>query len=907
MKLHKFIVSVALMLLPMMLFAQNNVQKREMRSAWVATVWQLDWPQTLINMSGNATQIERQKSQITTLLDSLYVNNFNAINFQVRSRSDAMYRSSYESWSSDLVKERGMDPGYDPLEYVVAECHKRGMECHAWLNPYRYESVQHAWDSDPTAWRNTHPEWIMDYNGAAILNPGLPEVTQLICDIIKEIVQNYDVDGILFDDYFYLNGTPASLDADLYSAYTAGGGKLSQNNWRRQNVNNMIASVNRTIKEVKPWVRFGVSPAGIACTSKSVAQGHGVTPCPTGSDWQYNDICSDPVAWVKNQDLDYISPQIYWTTTYSTNYTKATKWWSEIAHQFDRHLYVSHSISSLTASSKAPGKSTLEADIEARKAIARASGNGSDTYAEFALQVENNREYNLDDAPGSLFYSAKYLYRTSPKFAHYLRNHVFTTRALVPSMPWMTAPKQGMVENIERNGSKLTWNGVEGMRYTVYAFPSSMPAQNFIRESEYLLGVTYEPEFTLPSGQLAGMQYAVCILDRYGNEYNPALLGVPTTALDAPVLTFPENNATIEVHFDFAWNAVEGASEYIVEVSDDPTMATYLDQRSTTATSISTEKFVTLPIDKPLYWRVRSCGASKADGVSEIRKMNVENLLITAPEHAATNLSLTPTFEYSIPDRDVTLEISDSDDFEEANIVYTVEGRGSIKVPRFTLFAATTYYARMRYVHSGIEMVTPVITFTTLEMDPVEPTIAHPVNGGVLHANERIRLNDVEGCTALQVQISESTSFPARKSYLSPNVSLTTMEDNKDASAIKISSKNLQDGVTYYVHAQSSYRKLDQTLVRSEYGEVVSFTYSSTPSGVDNPTAENALVSIDGRNISVLADVESIEVYDVAGTEVANYGARTSGDNIVLDVNAGVYILKAIADNNSVVIKIALQ
>ena len=114
--------------------------KREMRSAWVATVWNLDWPPSKISETGNASQIKKQQDAMTTLLDSLAVNNMNAVNFQVRSRSDAMYKSSYEPWSSDLVSTRGLDPGSDPLEWVVAECHKRGLECHAWINPYRYES-----------------------------------------------------------------------------------------------------------------------------------------------------------------------------------------------------------------------------------------------------------------------------------------------------------------------------------------------------------------------------------------------------------------------------------------------------------------------------------------------------------------------------------------------------------------------------------------------------------------------------------------------------------------------------------------------------------------------------------------------------------------------------------------------
>lgn len=139
----------AILSLSASLFAADAPVKREMRSAWVATVWRLDWPPSTISETGNESQIKRQKDAMTALLDSMASNNMNAINFQVRSRCDAMYKSSYEPWSSDLVSERGLEPGWDPLEWVVAECHKRGLECHAWINPYRYESVTNQWDNTP--------------------------------------------------------------------------------------------------------------------------------------------------------------------------------------------------------------------------------------------------------------------------------------------------------------------------------------------------------------------------------------------------------------------------------------------------------------------------------------------------------------------------------------------------------------------------------------------------------------------------------------------------------------------------------------------------------------------------------------------------------------------------------------
>lgn len=903
MKITKILTLATALTLPFMAMAADSPQKREMRSAWVATVWQLDWPQNVVTETGNERQISVQQRDMRTMLDSLSLNNFNAINFQVRSRSDAMYRSSYEPWSSDLVKTRGLDPGWDPLEWVVEECHKRGLECHAWINPYRYETVLGQWNGTPNAYRDTHPEWLLDVNGASILNPGLPEVTDRICDIIKEIVTNYDVDGVLFDDYFYLSGTNESHDGNLYNAYKANGGTLGIGDWRRENVNNMIDRVYRTIKSVKPWVRFGVSPAGIACTSASVANKYGIPKCPTGSDWQYNDIYSDPIAWISRQSLDFISPQVYWTLSASTNYGVATEWWSMVANKWNRHLYVSHSISSLTpASHIAPNPETNTGIAPA------ASGSGAETYAEYANEVRANRNYDLNDAPGSIFYSAKYLYRQSPKFSHYLKKTVFNTKALVPAMTWMNSEALGLVQNLKRNGSTLSWDGVENVRYTVYAFPESMPVQNFMRDGQYLLGTTYEPTFTLPAGQLAGMQYAVCILDRYGNEYSPALLGVPATALDAPVAVTPANGSTIEAPFDFEWTAVDGATEYIIEIAGNEAMTERIDQRSVNGTTISTENLVNLPIDRPVYWRVRACGNGTADGVSAVYSVNVRNLLITAPANYSIDMSLTPTIEYSIPEREVILEVSKGEAFNDKDIVVSISGKGgSVTVPRFSLQYAKTYYARLRYERAGVEKTTDYISFTTAESAPVVPTIAFPTEGGVLHSDEHIILSEIEGASSLTLQVAASQEFPPRTIYTTSKVGLSDMTDPRVAGDIKIGGKTMVDGGTYYARALSAFATLPTGSNSSEYSPVRTFTYSAEPAGITDVTTDNGIISIEGNRVTVLTAITECSLINAAGAYSGVIaGAFEAGDSFVIDVPAGVYVLRAKTADRSIAVKIAI-
>ena len=185
----------------------GQAPKREMRATWLATVWQIDWPASVIVTTGNTAQIAAQKNMMIQILDSLVSANMNAVCFQVRSRCDAMYNSAYEPWSTDLVATRGQNPGYDPLQFVIDEGHKRGIEVHAWLNPYRYETANGQWTGQAGDYRTAHPDWILSYpSGTCILDPGRPEVVKRIKQVVGDIIQKYDVDGILFDDYFYAYG-----------------------------------------------------------------------------------------------------------------------------------------------------------------------------------------------------------------------------------------------------------------------------------------------------------------------------------------------------------------------------------------------------------------------------------------------------------------------------------------------------------------------------------------------------------------------------------------------------------------------------------------------------------------------------------------------------------------------------
>lgn len=845
---YTLLALIALFVVPTTSNAADAVMpKREMRSAWVATVWQLDWPQTSISKTGDAAQINRQKQDMITLLDSMATNNMNAINFQVRDRSDAFYKSSYEPWSSDLVSKRGLDPGYDPLQFVVEECHKRGLECHAWVNPYRYESVVGQWSGQPGDYRTDHPDWIMDVGGASILNPGKPEVTQRIVDICREIVTNYDVDGILYDDYFYLSGTPASADADLYTIYTEGGGTLSQNDWRRDNVNQMVKAVYDMIQTVKPWVRFGVSPAGVAATSTAVANKYGVAPCPSGSDWQYNDIYSDPLAWISQRSLDFISPQVYWTIGYTTaDYAKITPWWAMVANKFGRHFYTSHSISSLTGSSKEAitnGVSPLERRLMAQT---KASGPNSNTFKEYADEIRVNRECTLNDAPGSIFYSCKYMYRTAPLFAHYLKTTVFSKPAIMPSMTYKPGYAPGNVKNLSKTDNTISWEGYDNVRYTVYAVPENINQSTFECESEYLLGTVYSTSYEIPKEFRSGYQYAVCVLDRYANEYAPIFVGAPEQALTAATLVSPAVGDKVVDPFDFIWNASAGATNYIVEVALDVAFTQMIATLPTTNTKVSSASIENMQSNVPHYWRVRSCAPNFQDGISSSMLFTPQVLSITSPVANATGIVTTPTIEWTaVEGKTALLEISTDRNFIEGTIALSVESTtGSYTVPEYTLKGFTQYFARVT-VGSGVDSkTTEPIMFTTVAMTANTPVILYPTDGGKFYSEDMLTLERQHGSNTFTVDIDNTNTF-SRTRYTTTlqNFAYQTIKGG----SIKISSKNLIEGTTYYARARASYLSAEGPK-NTDYCDVISFIYAGQGSGVENNIAGASVKLIGGLN-----------------------------------------------------------
>ena len=585
-------------------YADTNI-KREVRSVWLATVWALDWPQT----TGTSDKAQAlQKTQMTNILDVLKENNFNTVYFQVRSMCDAMYKSSYEPWSSFLTGARGEDPGWDPLQFVVEECHKRGLECHAWVNPYRF-STGSNWNTQQDNELKDSGVLLSYTSGkttTTILNPGLEASRNRIVNVCKEIATNYNVDGIVFDDYFYPNGIPTSSSAGDYNLWKSSGTALTFADWRRSNVNLMVKEVYEMIQGFKPWLKFGISPAGVAGKSASK---YGVSPCPTGSDWQYDGIFSDPLAWLSEGTIDYISPQLYWSTTHSSNpFGPLTEWWSYLAKHFGRHHYASHDIAGL------------------------ASNNTTSNWAEFAKQVQLSRDHTDNAAPGCVFYSAAYISGTKKSgLGEYLKENKFRYPALTPAIDWKDKAIYSKVSNLKKTDNTLTWNTLSGngLRYTIYAIPVSvMPDEATSTtssgyKSDYLLDVSYTNSFPLPAEKQSDYWYAVCVLDGYGNEFEAATINEPGDPAPTVTLVSPDENETIAFLTTFSWSNAEGAT-YKLQISESELF-------STIAYEIKDIKTNNVQADlselKPLckyYWRIITSQPGKTNSTSACRSFTTK-------------------------------------------------------------------------------------------------------------------------------------------------------------------------------------------------------------------------------------------------------------------------------------------
>lgn len=842
-----------------------NAEKREHRATWMSG-YISDWPTQKLTDSNAAAQ----KDRCIKDLDSLRCNNMTTVYYHVRTMCDAMYDSKYEPWSSYIVSARGEEPPFDPLRFILDESHKRGLELYAWVNPYRYlnSSEKTGWGSNggEKNYENSHPDWLIDgyqYVNSkgetvthTILNPALPEVKQRIVDVIADLLSKYDVDGVVFDDYFYQNGLPMSYDAEQYKAYVAGGGTLSQGDWRRENVNDMVRMVNAYIKSNKPWVRFGIGPAGVACSSEAVAEKYGVEPCP-GSDWQYNGIYSDPMAWISEGSIDFISPQVYWPIGHSAaNYALIVPWWYEVAKKFNRHCYISQDIS-------ANFSDLVNADRN---------------LDEFVDEIDLNRSSDLVGGTSGVVYfpwkslreGAKQI-STRPvkkiKLSSYLRYNVFQTKSLTPAVTWIKAECPGAVTGVTRSGRTVSWSSdMDNVRYTVYAVPAD-EAGSFHKEAEYLLGISYSDSFEIPvydskfpdqgiaDADLDKYAYAVCVLDRYGNEYSAVFEGAEVTQAEKPVLTYPVAGTKTAATFRFQW---EGDAEvYEIVLSDDPEMENILLRKEVTGNYVASTDIWNFDAETTYYWTVTARGNNTIETVSDVNAFTVDVFRITSPVDGETGCADDLTIEWSALEAEsYHLEVSGNSDFTD--VVYdTSVGECFATVPAFVLCGGTTYYARVSSSSDGVEFTSEPVCFTTAAVVPDVPVFVTPSeNGETLYSNWTVEVEPERGIKSLNVMICDDESFAPRRSY---NGTFTGFVfKTPELGDVKLISKLLVDGATYYVRARFSYVDEGGATTDTDWTEPVTFVYNAE-AGVGTVAAEG-IVLVGGDEPAVVANEPGVEV-----------------------------------------------
>ncbi len=496
--------------------------KREFRATWLATVSDIDWPRTKNNASA-------QKAELTTYFDQCVAGGLNACCFQVRSLSDALYKSSYEPWAACLTGTRGKDPGYDPLAFAIEEAHKRGLELHVWVNPFRVTSAGSIATSDKV-YQNCK-DYILKYNNGSfsgqILDPGNPDARAYVINVLMEIINNYDVDGIIMDDYFYPYGGTTNEDAASKAAYKPA--SMTDGDWRRDNVDKTIKALYDAIQVSKPWVRFGMGPFGIWTMQSAVAQKYGIS-LPEGivglDDYEVQ--ACNTVEWVKGGYVDYIAPQLYWSSQIAAqSYSVLNQWWAQdVCEHFSALL---------------PGNQRVDFYSSQAAYHAYDGYRGyDDGVAEIQRQIDFNRQYS-PDAPGAIFYNTN----SYVKMYSQLRASHFPQQALPPAMDWKAEATLSAPTDLTLTGTTLTWSHPSAERFTVYAFPKGTNTDEALSSSQYLLGVVYGTSYSLQGiADLSDLTLAVCPYDRYGVEYTPALYNEGTAT---PDITWVLNGGTVSV------------------------------------------------------------------------------------------------------------------------------------------------------------------------------------------------------------------------------------------------------------------------------------------------------------------------------------------------------------------------
>jgi uncharacterized lipoprotein YddW (UPF0748 family) len=391
-------VALLLFVIGFLSLVSHAQTKPEFRGVWVATVTNIDWP------SANNLSSDSQKAEFIKLLDMHQANGMNAMIVQVRPAADAFYPSPYEPWSQWLTGKQGLPPApyYDPLAFMLEETHKRGMEFHAWMNPYRAEFNINAASVAATHITRLHPDWFLTYGDKKYFDPGNKQVQQYVTNIVKDVVSRYAVDAIHFDDYFYPYRIAGKEfpDDEKYRQY---GNGMNKDDWRRSNTDSIIVMLYRAIKAENTQCQFGISPFGVWRNIDKDPDGSNTRAGQTN----YDDLYADILLWLKKGWIDYVAPQIYWEFEQkNAPYQAVLDWWS--THTYGKNCYIGLGIYKAGSNAYWKDKTQLPRQIDALR--------------------------NTPNVQGMIFFSSKSFDKNPNGWSDSLRLHYFAVPAKTPAI-----------------------------------------------------------------------------------------------------------------------------------------------------------------------------------------------------------------------------------------------------------------------------------------------------------------------------------------------------------------------------------------------------------------------------------------------------------------------------------------
>lgn len=463
--------------------------KREFRAAWIQSV----------NGQFRGMPTEKLKQNLIGQLNSLQKAGINAIIFQVRPEADALYASRLEPWSRFLtgVQGKAPEPYWDPMQFMIDECHKRGMEFHAWINPYRTKTTLKS-ELAPNHVYNIHPEWFVTYGDQLYFDPALPESRRHICMVVSDIVSRYDVDAIHMDDYFYPYPIKGKDFPDDASFARFGGGFSNKGDWRRSNVNVLIKKLHETIREIKPWVKFGVSPFGIYRNESSDPLGS-----KTKGLQNYDDLYADVLLWAREGWIDYNIPQIYWHIGHPVaDYETLVKWWARNTE--NRPLFIGQSV--MNTVQNADPKNPSINQLPRKMALQRA----------------------YQTIGGSCQWPASAVVESAGKYRDALIAEYHKYPALPPVFDFMDNEAPAKVRKMKpvwtEDGYILFWTAPKykeemnrAVQYVVYCFNDKEKVN--IDDPSHIVAITRDNFYKLPyEDGKTKYRYVVTALDRLHNE-----------------------------------------------------------------------------------------------------------------------------------------------------------------------------------------------------------------------------------------------------------------------------------------------------------------------------------------------------------------------------------------------------